>query len=344
MNHLSETSTINTDGLLTRILVYLYEQFSVNPLPKELNNIPKEFTDYIKFVYDKNNQDYPKINNYTNLITTNSIKSNNGVVLAFSGGKDSVASALYLKDRNVDLQLYYVKGINASYPNEEYSAKSIANILNLKLDIETIRFKGTKDFHENPVKNHLILASAIDKYYSEGYTKYSFGAMTKFTVDKCTIDYDLSDCTEFFRLFEDIIKKVYPDFELLLWWEDEGESNAYLNLRHPYILEHTQSCMMGLRYRESLKKRNENKYGIKLLPNRCGSCYKDAAEYMTMLYFGNIEPNKEYIKHCMSIFKNTWDIENPDKLSSSFYSNDEILNESIFKNKLKYYTDKYKLN
>lgn len=341
MNKLSDVSTIDRNGILTEILVYLYEQFSVNPLPSELDGIPEEFDEYIKFVYDKNKQPFPTIKSRKSLPVIDNVVERDLCLLAFSGGKDSTASALWLKDKGIKTHLYYVKGINASYPNEEYAAVELAKIMDLPLDIETIRFKGTKDFHESPVKNHLIMASAVDKYYKQGFANYSFGVMTNFTVNKTSIDYDLSDCTEFFQLFANIIRKVYPHFTLRIWWEDEGESNAYLNIKHPDIIQHTQSCMMGLRYRDSLRKRNEEKCNVKLLPNRCGSCYKDAAEYLTMLYFGNVKPNREYIKHCMHVLKQTWKNENPDLLDYTHYSTDKILNESIFKDKLKEYIKKY---
>ena len=82
--------------------------------------------------------------------------------VAFSGGKDSVATAIKLKDDGRDVRLFYVSGINKAYPDEMTHAIQIAEQLDLPLHVAYVKQHGKTVFKESPVKNQIIASMALD--------------------------------------------------------------------------------------------------------------------------------------------------------------------------------------
>ena len=62
-----------------------------------------------------------------------------------------------------------------------------------------------------------------------------------------------------------------------------------------------QGCVLPYRFRNKTKEINEQKYNVKLLPNRCGSCWKCCVEYIFLADKGVVEYNAQFYKHCLDI-------------------------------------------
>jgi predicted PP-loop superfamily ATPase len=92
----------------------------------------------------------------------------NDVVVAFSGGKDSVATVLKLKSQGKTPHLFHVVGINKSYPDEIKHAKELAAKLGLELHIERVSQIGNTSFKESPIKNQVIASMALDYAIANG--------------------------------------------------------------------------------------------------------------------------------------------------------------------------------
>ena len=59
------------------------------------------------------------------------------------------------------------------------------------------------------------------------------------------------------------------------------------------------------RYRDYLKEKNEAKYNVKILPHRCGSCWKCCLEYCILVNEGILIKNEAFYKHCLKVLQRT---------------------------------------
>ena len=75
--------------------------------------------------------------------------------------------------------------------------------------------------------------------------------------------------------------------------------------KEPKALEVLISCMTPNRFRRSFRERTIRNYGVDLLPNRCGCCWKDAVEYIWFTDRGLLPLNKPYYMHCLTVLANT---------------------------------------
>ena len=92
------------------------------------------------------------------------------VILAFSGGKDSIASALKYKEEGRDVFLYHMKHINPSFSDEWKCAKESADRLGLPIYFDDIQFSGHHMYMEHPMKNMIIANGALSYGIREGIT------------------------------------------------------------------------------------------------------------------------------------------------------------------------------
>ena len=114
-------------------MLYLFQVTSEETYPTVLHVPTPEFNDYIEILYKRSNQPLPEIIVDVDIPKIEIQDDPNKVVLAFSGGKDSVAHAAFLKDYTMNPILYYVKGVNRSYPNERNVAIDISEMLHCSL-------------------------------------------------------------------------------------------------------------------------------------------------------------------------------------------------------------------
>lgn len=332
-------------GYMTSLMMMLYQEFSQNPLPDKLYRIPHGLEDYLNMLYTKNGQEMPEIQYVDDIPEVKELEENNKVLLAFSGGKDSIASALKLKEDGYEVILYHISGINKSYPNELENAKRFAEKYGFEIIIDYMRFSGKTEYFENPVKNHLILAQMLDKGMKMGVSKYSVGSFLDDVVAELNIMYMLSDGYDFFRLLEKFIQEhILKNYQLMIWWKNEGESITYLCMKHPQVIQESLSCMMPLRYRYKLKKQNEEKFGMQLLDERCGSCVKCCMEYLIMLYYKLVPLNKKFVQHCIEVFRRKIEEEHPELLEvkpEKEYTDAEILEEFVHISELEKFRKQY---
>ena len=240
---------------------------------------------------------------------------NNNVVVCCSGGKDSTAVAIKLKEENYNVCLYYVKGINKSYPEEEKRIAGIAEYLQVPYYIDKrFKFSGHSDFPDNPVKNQLILSMALNYAHESGNAcKIAFGDFNQDTIAKCDFMTSWSDTIEMQTAYQSFIKHYVPDFEYIAPFNSEFDSINIINT-HYEILPLTQSCITPYRFRNKLKTCNEEKYKMELPANRCGSCYKCCREYIHFHILGRYDLNQGFYKHCLDIFKKTLKKQHPEFL------------------------------
>lgn len=289
------------DGIFTKTMKNIFIECSKKPLPDTIktNKNMQEYLDMLgscfkkEIVVEDNEIVIPK--------QTGPFYKNK-VIVAFSGGKDSVACALKLIDKGYKPVLFFVNGVNRSYTMELDYAKKNAEILGCELVVYSIKISGKSDFIENPTKNHFILGLMVDEGLKRGINKYAFGSVQTDRIDTISNEYMLSDCYDLMKCIESsFFQKYIKGFKLLIPLKNETESFCIINKYDVSILNSCYSCMTPVRYKSNLIKRNEKKYDVKLLPNRCGSCYKCCQEAKILQELGAVDYNEEFLNHCDEI-------------------------------------------
>lgn len=284
-------------------MLYMFQITSEPIYPRTIHIPTPEFNEYIEILYERSDQPTPEIIVDNTIPTINIPDDPNHVVLAFSGGKDSVAHAAFLKDHNLNPTLYFVRHMNRAYPNELNVAHDIANILQCPMIEDYISYSGKVAKAESPVKNHLILSLIIEYMRQNNITRCACGTYLEDNLDKTPTQFGLSDAYEFYKAFEKGVQSFFPNFKWLCWFQSEFQAVSYLVHTHPDLIPHYQSCLLPDRYRKNIKSVNEKKYNITLMPNRCLSCWKCVQEYLILSSLGYLQkPSPELFNHFLDVF------------------------------------------
>ena len=237
--------------------------------------------------------------NYPKLVVNKCDKKN--IIVAFSGGKDSTATALYYKNKGFNVYLYHVHGLNRFFPYEQQSAERVAEYLEMPLIIDSISLSGKSLYPDHPLKNIIIANMALQWGIKNNIgVRIAFGDYYTACLDEVNFETEGDDCREMWVLYKQVMKKYIPSVKVetplinLLDTLERLKSDTKL-------LELTQSCVMTHRFKEKHHNRVQNKYGIKLLSNRCGCCWKCVLEYMYYADHDVLEFNADYYKYCLEV-------------------------------------------
>ena len=308
-------STDCPQGQFLRTFATLYEDLSARPFPRVVGGIvPGSLFDQKTFllegisplvheVYKQCGQPAPDgicVDEGGILSDTPSRKK---VLLAFSGGKDSVAMALKLQAKGFEPVLYFVRGINKSYTEEIEYARLSASVLEMPLLVQSIVTEGKSSFVENPVKNFLILAMMVETGIRQGINLYAAGSDAHLgsTVNP---EYDLSDAKELYQLLDVFYARYIPGYKSFLWIESATGAFHTIWLHKPSMFHHYEfsSCILPEFRKPNVRKANLAK-GIRLEGSRCGSCNKCAKEYLHAVLFGVAPFDRAYAERCVEIIR-----------------------------------------
>lgn len=222
---------------------------------------------------------------------------NHNVMLAFSGGKDSVATAIKLKNEGKLVRLFFLQGINKSYTTEYYKAIELSKQLGLNLITWKVNQKGETDFKENPFKNGVILTLMVEAGYELGISQFALGNQQNDNLDNCDIHTEMSDSIEFFEMMQKYLNFIKINTYLI----NDRDAFETIYEYNPDLLDLVGSCIMPVYRRPNIQKANLKKFGIE--GQGCGSCYKCAMEYLFKAEKGIVAENKAYQEHCKNILK-----------------------------------------
>lgn len=225
---------------------------------------------------------------------------NNNIILAFSGGKDSIASALRYREGGYNVYLYHMRYINPSFSDEWKSAKESADILGLPIFFDEIHFSGHHMYMEHPMKNMIIANGALSYGIREGITaNIAFGNYMSSYLSDNVFERCGGDCVDMWELYEKIIQRVIPNFQIDMNIDNMGDT---LNLLSDKVdlLNASLSCLCRHSLRDYRRNWVRDKFGVELFARRCGSCYKCCVEYIYMADHDKIQFNEDYYKYCLS--------------------------------------------
>lgn len=229
------------------------------------------------------------------------------LIICFSGGKDSLAAIKHYQRMGYDITLYHITGLNKSYTTEHESVKTLAKKLKLPLVIEDISYKGQHEWIEHPLKNIIMAGMALNYALNHkiGY-KVAVGNFYTARLDDNVFEVCAGDCIEMWRAWERCIKTIIPKFHVFVPLINYHQSYNLLIRNHAAsLIPDVQSCMTPNRFRNLFKERTETKFHMKLLPNRCGCCWKCAVEYIWLCDHTQLcDVDKNYYMHCLQILQN----------------------------------------
>lgn len=231
------------------------------------------------------------------------IEDNNNMIVCFSGGKDSIATALYYIEQGYNVYLYHMRHINPPLSDEYIHAQKIAEKLGLPIRIDSVKLSGFHDYVEHPMKNMIIANGALNYGIREGIgTNIAFGNYLSSSVEDDNFEFCGGDDTEMWCAYNDIIQRIIPDFMMNICLHDIGDSLEKV-CYNKNVLDLSVSCICRANLRNHWHNWAEEKYHIKLPKNRCGRCYKCCLEYIWMTDHDLQEYNRDYYEYCLSNLK-----------------------------------------
>lgn len=234
------------------------------------------------------------------------------IIVCFSGGKDSFAVARHYQKLKYKVYLYHLKGLNATYCGE-YSehlvAQKAAEYMGLPLILEEISYTGYHDWVEHPMKNMIMATRALSwGVRNRVTTKIAVGTFKTAYLEDNAFRVCAGDCVEMWKAYDKVIRRIIPKYKTYI--PNENYQTAYDIIKNePQALEVLISCMTPNRFRKAFRQRTIDKYGIDLLPNRCGCCWKDAVEYIWFADHELIPLHRAYYIHCIEVLANSYEKE-----------------------------------
>lgn len=227
------------------------------------------------------------------------------IIVCISGGKDSVATVLHYYRQGYNVYLYHLHGINKVYYDEFESVKKIAEYLNLPYVIDECTLTGQHDFVEHPLKNYIIANGAINWAINNHIApNIAFGNFSNSKLEDMQFDVCGGDSLDMWLAYNKIISKLIPGFSVKLPLYNQKDTYDILG-KNIDLIAMSQSCISPYRFREHWKQRTEAKYGIKLMPHRCGCCWKCCTEAITLIDMGSLPLNEAYYEHCLEVLGKT---------------------------------------
>lgn len=229
------------------------------------------------------------------------------VIVCFSGGKDSTATALYYKELGYNVRLYHLHGINKMYKDEHIAARNVAEKLGVELIKEEIKVTGwvQPNWIEHPMKNMIIANRVIQYVIKHGIdADIAFGNFSTSSLEDDPFEVCGGDCKELWDIYTEIIRHIIPKFSIKTPLNNMQDTLDIL-FKNQYIINAIQSCIIPYHYKVRLRKRNAEKYSYKLPENRCGSCWKCAVEYIVFCDNDIWQYDEVWYEHCLTVLKNT---------------------------------------
>jgi len=291
-------------GPVAQVARNLYAATATRPLGPWAS-VPSPLLPYLRFVYGTVG-DPLDIEWVTALRDPEPLENTGTCVVGFSGGKDSLAAAILASRAGYDVVLYHVAGINRAWPDERRYAQMVADLVGFPLVIEKVQPKGTKAGIPEPVaKNQIIMAGAVQ--WAQAHRVGPAFSMGMCVGDMQGSAHPLSyvhDTYDAHLNFGIYLEAAAPGFTSPLYLRGVTESTAVVaGWSDRRLLYAAHGCMAQMRFRPGYVARAVEKYGVRIMPGRCGvSCPKCTNEYIILAELGALEP-EEYSDEMLAAAK-----------------------------------------
>lgn len=255
------------------------------------------------------------------------------IIVCYSGGKDSFAVIRHYQKKGYNVYAYHIRGLNKTYYDEWETAEKMAEELGIPLYIDNVSYSGGHIWIEHPLKNMIMASMALNWGIRNGIsTKIACGTFRTARLDDVSFEVCAGDCMDMWEKYEAIVRQVLPSFQMYI--PNQNFQTAYnLLIKEPKYLPLTISCLTPNRFRELFRNRTIKNYGIDLMPNRCGCCWKCATEYIWFSDHDILEYNQKYYIHCLEVLMNTLEQETGYSMHSIEYVWDNYFFYSMRKSK-----------
>lgn len=286
--------------------------------PQAVASVPAEYVEICQLVTKKIGW-RTKFKGHKNSFEIAEIKPSKKVLIALSGGLDSVYYMHKLRDAGYEVHAVHVAGLNKqSAKVETERAGMIAKDAGIEFNL--VNFNAPKQtYPDNPFKNQLILSFMLEIGLKKGVYRYALGSDWTTPLTEAVTGFTITDSIEVNRSFWQGVQSHFPQAELMFIDDHEKKMQRleYLYIEHRQALEYVSSCISPLRFREHLHDENQKRYGIRLMSGRCGSCYKCSMEYILLAEMGLIRADKAYYEHCFDVLATSKTAHRPDLFAKS---------------------------
>ncbi len=289
-------------GKLGNTFFWLYNQMAHNPLPEVVTGLPLGMVPLLELVYK--GKKTPVMVECSELPAIERYYSQNEAVVCFSGGTDSVAAVCRLQKEGKQVSLFHVNGLNRATARAEMSAASgAAKALGMDLVSIQVRYKGKNEWIENPVRNNFILGMAIDFWLGRSVGApiplvFALGNMVSHRLNYGVDETGFSDCIEVLNATGSFLME-YAGILVRTVLDNNTDSTLEVLNAAPQVLPLVHSCIVALPHQVDHRKKVVQKFGVDLMPGRCGACHKCASEWLHMYLTKAVEANEAYADYCV---------------------------------------------
>lgn len=296
------------DRTFTNLGIDLYNVFNKEVFNKYVS-YPSEFDDWIKLIYNKFNNEIIYRQNYVlPKITLNN--TNNNVLLACSGGLDSVYQGIQLRQMGYNPIYYHIQNVNSYENGNSYKTLIEAS---KKLNIKLVTGKLSRNYKsnynkywaENPIKNQMILFTMIDYCKEHDINKICMDGSWEFNIDDVTAGVDVADAPENYDLWLKGINCYIDNLEFIRTSHDISKFDKIKELDELGLMDDIYSCLGAGRFNKYRHDLTEEKYNIKLFSNNCGHYCRKCAHHNLLMHYSNYKTfPQEFIDKCWYIMNN----------------------------------------
>ena len=221
--------------------------------------------------------------------------------VAFSAGKDSMASALMLRAEGYTPVMYHVHGLNRSYPREKRWAQQSAAAAGLRIVVDKMIVRGKSIYLEAPFKNQLLAGMLVSRMFGSGGARYVLGNHVgeQLVNPTPTENTHWSDAEATVTGYDEHLRRMVPG---LMPHRStlRGDTHALAVVAQHGLVEYIHGCILPARYVKTVRRSVIKKGGgARLMPGRCGTCLKCTREEIILQAMGIRQPNKGLIDHSL---------------------------------------------
>lgn len=236
--------------------------------------------------------------------TKHKLIENNTVLLAFSGGLDSVYQAFYLREQGYDVLLFHCKNMNYYTNGKEYQVcEDFVIKYNFPIVYTTFKqnTKGDNPFKkywkENSFKNLLLYSMMVDYCVDNNISNISCGDDLRLDIKDAVVGTNIADAKQVTLPFVENIKEEY-NINFIFVDSNVNKAQRIQKLQEYNALDNFYSCVNPGRFNQSNHDRIQNKFNVNIEKYNCGVCRKCAFHTLLRHYFLNENYSEQFINFC----------------------------------------------